>query len=376
MSILRSIKLPISVLLLALLPATQALACRCADQGLGEYYKLADSVLFVKVTGAKKTHYPRAGVAVTATQVGKSFKGSPERITTFFTGADSASCGIKPQSNTHWLFFVQHDPDHPGIGHVHSCNGTRAYDPRAKDGIRGFLDTPKEAVIPALNLLRNGKTPAKARGLILDKPVGGTPEQFSVIGLLEMPALLEPERFRESERAGFKPIPVYAAPLAGAAIIDELDDRNDLPTTEFSYERPGAVVHQTKPGWYRIAMRGDRSTHSGWIESSAANAYWPLEKLLPESLTYLTEYWDKLVWPHPGAGLPIRAATLKNTDDGKHDVKVIDKKYVADSLWWQVQIYDSSPCTSRTEPRIIYRGWVPAFDTQGRNTTWFWSRGC
>ena len=377
MNISRSTRQLACGLLLAMLLMPQAaLACRCADQGLQTYYKLADSVFFAQVTEASRTGYPRAGIGVAVQQVGKTFKGKPASLTKLFTGGDSASCGLKVEAGTHWLFFVQHDPDHPGIGHVHSCNGSRRYNPNARAGIQGFSDTSAEQVIPALNLLRDGRTPPQSRNLILERPAGGTPNQYSVIGLLEMPKLLEPARYSDRERAGFTPIPVYAAPLTGAALLEELDDRNDLPTAEFSYERPGAVVHQTRNGWYRISLREDAGQPTGWIESRHANTYWPIEKLLPERNSYLTEYWDQTLWAQPGGGLPVRAAKLPASDKGKYPARIVDSRSIADSLWWKVEIFDRSPCSSTAAPKVVYRGWVPAFDRSGRNTAWFWSRGC
>ena len=72
---------------------------------------------------------------------------------------------------------------------------------------------------------------------------------------------------------------VHADADGGAAI---------LPTKEFEYEAPAAVVLEQRRTWFRIRT----DTGSAWLVATSRDEFFPLRHLLTDRLTYLTGEWD------------------------------------------------------------------------------------
>src|SRR6266545_7588941 len=128
-----------------------------------------------------------------------------------------------------------------------------------------------------------------------------------VVGLLALPEVFGNfpcDRFTPQE------VPLYAAPesarVVGVIRVDEgsaassnggceglrvgvhmtgIPASDPLPTKEYRYEDPGAIVLARQDGWFQIRL----ATGSAWIRSSPRDSFHPLEQLLLDGLTHLTE---------------------------------------------------------------------------------------
>jgi hypothetical protein len=141
-----------------------------------------------------------------------------------------------------------------------------------------------------------------------------------------------------------------------------------LPTMEYAYEEPGAVVLERRGKWFRVRL----SDGSAWLEASAQDEFYGLEQLFEDSLTYLTEAWSGQVAASPGsagrpAKLPRRAAD--------QPVRVRRASREKEGLWFFVDIM-SHACEGDGEPTVVDQGWVPAYGKADAPTIWFHSRGC
>jgi hypothetical protein len=142
-----------------------------------------------------------------------------------------------------------------------------------------------------------------------------------------------------------------------------------LPTMEYAYEEPGAVVLERRGKWFRVRL----NSGSAWLEASAQDEFYGLERLFENGLTYLTEAWNGQVASSPGsAGRPGKFRRLA-TDQ---PVRVRRASREKEGLWFLVDILSHSACGGDGEPTVADRGWVPAYGKADSPTIWFYSRGC
>jgi hypothetical protein len=147
------------------------------------------------------------------------------------------------------------------------------------------------------------------------------------------------------------------------------DVAHELPTREYAYEAPGAIVLQRRGRWFKVRLSGG----AAWLHASDAAEYLPLERLLKKGLTYVTDAFGGRLAPSPGA-TPVDedpAAVAPGTS-----VKVTEFRRVGDRLWVHVEVLSDSPCQSPENPSVVQRGWLPAHASSGEPTVWFYSRGC
>lgn len=141
-----------------------------------------------------------------------------------------------------------------------------------------------------------------------------------------------------------------------------------LPTREYGYEMPAAIVLDRRERWYRIRL----ADGAAWVRDPSHSEFLPLTRLLTGSLTYLTEEWDGRM--ATAAGAPLRGTP--RADLSERPVRVVDTRRVGAEVWLAIELFDASPCESGSEPRIIGRGWVPEHAPSGEPLVWFYSRGC
>jgi hypothetical protein len=142
----------------------------------------------------------------------------------------------------------------------------------------------------------------------------------------------------------------------------------ELPTKEYEYEAPAAIVLQQRGRWFKVRL----SDGAAWLHASDRNEYFPLERLLTKGLTYLTDASDGQLRSSAGA---VRDADGKRIAAGG-PVRVRQFRRVGEDLWVNVQVLSHSLCESRQEPVITAEGWLPAHSASGEPTIWFYSRGC
>jgi hypothetical protein len=141
-----------------------------------------------------------------------------------------------------------------------------------------------------------------------------------------------------------------------------------LPTKEYGYEDPGAIVLARRAGWFQIRL----ATGSAWVRSSPRDSFHPLEQLLLDGLTYLTEAWDGRL--APSAGAPGRPARVE-ARSSQPSVRVIRSQQFRGELWFDLEVI-TSPCGEDPNVKALDRGWVPAHTKSGEPVIWFYSRGC
>jgi hypothetical protein len=191
-----------------------------------------------------------------------------------------------------------------------------------------------------------------------------------VIGLLKLP-----EVFGEGPCKPFEPrsVPLYADPdgtrMVGAIEVDQnwsfaphggcegLEvrvhrgaERSELPTREYEYEAPAAIVLETRRAAFRIRL----ASGSAWVRAPFANRFMPYESLLEEyvSMTYRVE--------------------------PEQPVRVIETRRKGDVLWLHAEVLSHSLCAAADNdpPRVIAGEWIAAYDPRGEPAVWFWPRGC
>ena len=141
-----------------------------------------------------------------------------------------------------------------------------------------------------------------------------------------------------------------------------------LPTEEYAYEAPAAIVLEQRGRWFRLRLpRG-----TAWVLASARDEFQPLETLYESGLTFLTSDWSRRLADAPGAR--DRAARVP-ADLMKPSARVLKSVRVRGELWFQIEVMSHSGCDS-SELKVIDRGWVVAHSRSGQPSMWFFSRGC
>lgn len=139
-----------------------------------------------------------------------------------------------------------------------------------------------------------------------------------------------------------------------------------LPTEEYAYEAPAAVVLEKRPGWFRVRL----SHGSAWARKTEANEFFSLLQLFRDRATHLTESWDGTISSTPGS----RAKRQTWSGEGA-GVNVLDTDDRDGKLWLLIELPVPDACGDVHDlPKR--RGWIRAHGEDGRPTVWFSSRGC
>jgi hypothetical protein len=166
------------------------------------------------------------------------------------------------------------------------------------------------------------------------------------------------------------PPPGSADSLLGLFIVPA-ESLARFETREHGYEEASAVVYGIGDDgrWLLVGLRDSGRT---WMRRDAGE-FLPIESLLRDRLTHLTDAWDRSLRfaPHAGsAPQPVRGLAR-----GPDDVpaRLLGTRVVNGRLWLEVEVLDRI-CEGDT-PEMVAYGWVPAW-IGGRPTMWFYSRGC
>ena len=141
-----------------------------------------------------------------------------------------------------------------------------------------------------------------------------------------------------------------------------------LPSEEYGYEEPGAVVLARRGSWFKLRL----ADGAAWLRASAKAEFYPLERLYVDHLTYLTGEWSGRL--ASAAGGVSRAA--RTPAAAEPEVRVLRSQRVGGQLWFYVEVLSHSGCGSSDEPSVTEQGWVPAHSESGERSIWFHSRGC
>jgi hypothetical protein len=211
--------------------------------------------------------------------------------------------------------------------------------------------------------------------------------QERVVGLLSLPEVFGPRQC-----APFDPseVALHGAPTDGRAVAFIRVDRpnsfaphggceglevsvhagerqHELPTREYDYEMPAAIVLEHRDGWFRIKLH-DRSA---WVKASLQDRFMPLSELFDEfvGVTAINKFSGRLR-SAPGTAIgPIMPAVVPQTP-----VRVLEIR----GDWIRVEVLSHSACTAGDDgpPETVAAGWLPLHDSQGEPAVWFSSRGC
>lgn len=346
---------PIWVLAL-LLTHSVAWACRCEPLTLGQYYAQADSVQIGRLLSSHDAGNDRLlefGDLTAFKPVGRPIP----KTRSFRTGGSSASCGLRIVPGATYVLFAQSQSDDPTRSQVNSCNGSRVI--FTADGEPGtdFIDVPLR-YLPSQLLAHAGRDELDATPW----PNAQNPLSTQFIGLLDLKTI-----------AHGGPVTIYEEPTSASTTIETINDWTEVEFRESGYEVPAARVFANINGWYRV-----RLTHGtyGWVPPDAAGTYFAYAELAPRRLNYLNQNWSGLIWPEPGAGIPFQHRRKpEHVERGEHPARVLEARYVAESLWFRVSLLDRSPCSGKSQKETS-SGWVPAYGLSGEPTVWFYSRGC
>lgn len=336
--------------------AVDAQACRCKEQNLAEYFDRADVVVIAKLRNATTDVDT---TILEAELLAPAYKGNRKlaqgSLISVVTGTSSASCAVPPEQDAVYILFAIRDD---GLLRVDSCNGSRIHLPSDGAPPRGFADVPPRFVASQLNALAGLDV---MRDVAAHQPQRENPENQRLIGLVALPAL------SAGEQAAF-----YDRPANDADLLLLVDSYDDIDSREYDYEVPAAVVYSKLPGWYRIRLRDGRYA---WAREEDSGTLLSYPAITVGRLAYLTEHWSGFVWPEIGAGIP--SHDLRAGGDGRREipVEVHEVRMLAGTPFLRVTVFENSFCGAEP-PRERFRGWVPAFGRDGRETLWFWSRGC
>ena len=192
-----------------------------------------------------------------------------------------------------------------------------------------------------------------------------------VVSLLLVTCLTACEQGAPAARAQTPP------PLPGAGSPDSLlglfvlpfDSLDRLETREHAYEESSAVVYGLEGGWVLVGLRdGGRA----WLRRRLGE-FLPLEPLLRDRLTYLTDAWDGTLRFAPDAAATPERIPRRGGDEREPPVRLLGTRMVNGELWLEVEVLDQ--VCEGDEPRPVAKGWLRAW-RDAKPAVWYYSRGC
>ena len=154
------------------------------------------------------------------------------------------------------------------------------------------------------------------------------------------------------------------------SISEPLHGVEKLPTLEFSYENPGAIVLKREEHWFKIAL----SESYAWVRIQDDSRYLTVERLLKDSLTYFRGQSQLALLKSPGRGEAIWSPS--SDFKRKLPVEALSFKNVSGQLWVKVRLLEVDPCSEESTNVVPATGWLPFHDESGSPVIWFYSRGC
>ena len=217
--------------------------------------------------------------------------------------------------------------------------------------------------------------------------------QDRVIGLLRLP-----EIFGNAPCAPFEPrvVTLHAEPGGSQIASIEVDQnwsfaphggceglqvsvhrgdaRAELPTREYDYEAPAAIVLEQRGLWFRIRLNGGAAA---WTEVPLADRFLSLESLYEEfiGVTFIADGGRGQLSKAPVGTVSDRGGPVVTPGQ---PVRVIETRRLVERLWLHVEVFSHSICSAAASgpPDVVAQGWIPAHLPSGEPAVWFASRGC
>jgi hypothetical protein len=156
-------------------------------------------------------------------------------------------------------------------------------------------------------------------------------------------------------------------------MLHRTDGRPDetVPTEESEYDLSAAIVYERSGPWFRIALQHG----SAWLAHIDVGDFLAYPDLLTHRLAYINQEWDGRLWTAPGRGVPARIPAGWTPHLQNASVEVLDVRRVGRDTWIRVRL-EVETCGERLDGLTPVAGWIPAYDTAGGPSVWFYSRGC
>lgn len=170
-----------------------------------------------------------------------------------------------------------------------------------------------------------------------------------------------------------EPLPLYYEPdeqAVSATFLLHEDIENWPEFEEYDYKVAGALVYETKEGWYRIS----RNKENLWVRAQDSKGYHPYPEILEGKYTFFIGKIPQL-WQRPSGPVQSLQHVYHQRYEGQFPVKVLKRELINDRWWLKVAFLEESPCID-SKKRTVQEGWVPAYDKNNQMQFWFYSRGC
>ncbi len=203
------------------------------------------------------------------------------------------------------------------------------------------------------------------------------PAEDQAIGLVLLPSIYGAgETGGLIDAANPRAVDVYRNPDANSQVVVRPDQSVHFESEAYSYEAGAAVVYGRSDGWLRVKLRG-QPVDSGWIKQNSDRRFLPLNEILPDRLAYLNSAWDGMVYSSLAPTGSAYLSPFFDRESGEPETPVViyQVQETASGAWVQLAFHLSHPCESG-EGGVSEKVWVPAYNSLGQLTTWFWSRGC
>jgi hypothetical protein len=137
--------------------AAPALACRCRQLKLDEYFDRAEVVFLARALATWVVEEGEGAPGYRAVRFeaeGSPYKGDPSAFEQLATPLSSATCGYAVEVGRVYLVFAAAHEAGDRIAWFETCNGTRSFDADAPQGVEGFVDVEPKHVLAQLTARR------------------------------------------------------------------------------------------------------------------------------------------------------------------------------------------------------------------------------
>jgi hypothetical protein len=149
--------------------------------------------------------------------------------------------------------------------------------------------------------------------------------------------------------------------------------QEELPTLEYDYEMPAAIVLEQRNGWFRVRL----SQGSAWIKASLADRFMPLHELFEEfiGVTAIDKAFTGRLLSAPGV---LATGAGASRVSPLQPVQVLEIRDSEGQTFVKVDVMSHSLCAAGANgpPEIVATGWLPLHGPTGEPTIWYSSRGC
>ena len=149
--------------------------------------------------------------------------------------------------------------------------------------------------------------------------------------------------------------------------------REELPTLEYDYEMPAAIVLEQRNGWFRVRLQKG----SAWIKASLSDRFMSLNELFEEfiGVTAIDKAFTGRLLTTPDVRATAAGAVRVSP---MQPVQVLEIRDSEGQTFVKVDVMSHSLCNAGANgpPEVVGTGWLPLHGPTGEPTVWYSSRGC